>query len=223
MVDFLLLINEITPYNKKDIDQGYTPPKVYQICACIKEAFCLSYAIRKENNLYLFFVKESFLVKLVGNELRFLGSDERSQAILLNKALDLRGYSNKNENFRWQKSTPGIFFINFPSILDLFFEHLESLDYESFILILNENYNNIKIDLREKEISNLLIVPNKCMYIIPFGDIFNNHDLILDKLSNIQRLRIQKVKMENFMISDLILYINYQWDLKEERSGVNNK
>jgi len=88
LANFLLIIEEIIDFTKKDIDKGYTPPLIYKICSCIREAFCLSYAIRKNNNLYLYFQKEKILIKFEGSRLRYLGPDERSQALLLKKAFE---------------------------------------------------------------------------------------------------------------------------------------
>ena len=109
MVNFLLLFEKIINYSKKDIDKGKTPLNVYKICSCIRETFCLSYAIRKDNVLYLYFQKEHVLIKFEGQTLRFLGPDERSQAILIKKALNKIYEKFDNENNKWVKSTPGIF------------------------------------------------------------------------------------------------------------------
>ena len=97
LANFLLIIEEIIDFTKKDIDIGYTPPLIYKICSCIREAFCLSYAIRKNNNLFLYFQKEKILIKFEGSRLRYLGPDERSQAILLKKVLD-KSISTINSN-----------------------------------------------------------------------------------------------------------------------------
>ena len=66
-------------------------------------------------------------MKYDGKKLRFLGSDERSQAILLNKALEKIIGNDKLQTQEWEKSTPGIFVKRLPS--------------SSFIL---ENINTLK-------------------------------------------------------------------------------
>ena len=66
MVNFLLILEKIIEYDKKIIDKGLTPQKVYGLCSCIREVFCLSYSIRKNNILYLYFQKEHVLVKFEG-------------------------------------------------------------------------------------------------------------------------------------------------------------
>jgi len=111
VVNFLLLIKKISAYSKKDIDQGKTPLDVYQLCSCIRETFCLSYSIRKENNLYLLFQEYNALIKFEGKKLKFLSSDERSQALLLYKALNLSSEILSFDN--WYKSTPGIYIKKF--------------------------------------------------------------------------------------------------------------
>ena len=109
LVNFILLIKELTFFTKKDVDRGRTPLDVYILCSSIRETFCLSYSIRKNNNLFLFFQKRCILVKLNGDKLRYLGPDERSQALLLEKAL-VKGNEEKNIlNKDWKKSTPGIY------------------------------------------------------------------------------------------------------------------
>ncbi|MFX1531798.1 MAG: hypothetical protein ACFFBC_11850, partial [Promethearchaeota archaeon] len=87
MVNFLLLFEKIIEYTKKQINKGLTPQKIYELCSCIRETFCLSYSIRKNNNLYLYFQEENLLLSFIGKKLRYLGPDERSQALLLLKAL----------------------------------------------------------------------------------------------------------------------------------------
>ena len=124
MVDFLLYYPTVPEYDKVKIDQGATPPEVYKICSCIRETFCLSYGIRKENNLYLFIQDKNIIVSLIGNKLRYLGPDERSQALLLNKALEKAQDNSKVKNDKWVESTPGI--------------HVKHLnDVNSFLLFLN--------------------------------------------------------------------------------------
>ena len=59
LVNYLLLIEDIPYFTKEDVDEGLTPLDVYKICSCIRETFCLSYSIRKQNNLYL---KTTFVV-----------------------------------------------------------------------------------------------------------------------------------------------------------------
>jgi hypothetical protein len=68
VVDFLILLKSIINYTKKDIDRGETPQKIYTLCSIIRETFCLSYSIRKENNLFLYFFEDHCAVRLIGSE-----------------------------------------------------------------------------------------------------------------------------------------------------------
>jgi hypothetical protein len=128
LADFLLYYETIPGYTKSHIDKGATPSTIYKICSCIRETFCLSYGIRKNNNLYLFIQDKNVLVNFNGNELKYLGPDERSQALLLNKALEKVFNNSKFKNDKWIESTPGIrvrFLKNFNSFL-LFLNSLNS-------------------------------------------------------------------------------------------------
>jgi hypothetical protein len=99
LVNFILFIENISKYSKREVDLGKTPHDVYRLCCCIRETFCLSYSIRKENNLYLYFQKEHVLIKFEGKKLRYLGPDERSQALLLVKALNNYKSIRKGKTF----------------------------------------------------------------------------------------------------------------------------
>jgi len=142
LVNFLLVIPELTKYSKKNIDIGNTPLDVYDLCSCIRETFCLSYSIRKNNNLYLYFQNILTLIKFEGERLRYLGPDERSQALLLKKALDKINHLPTTNS--WLKSTPGIFFRKFNNESSMII-YFKSLLANKFIIIYkdNEKYNFI--------------------------------------------------------------------------------
>ena len=137
MVNFLILIKNVSDYTKKDIDKGNTPLDIYKICLCIKEAFCLSYAIRKQNILYLFIVQELALIKFDGIKLRYLGSDERSQALLLRKALDRLKNLNITEHDKWMRSTPGIYVRTFKNYKSYIY-YVSTLISKQLILIFDK-------------------------------------------------------------------------------------
>ncbi len=109
LVNILILIEKISKFTKSNIDKGKTPLDIYNLCSIIRESFCCSYSIRKDNNLYIYINSIHILIKFEGNSLRYLGSDERSQALLLNKALDKINEAEKINFQGMQKSTPGIF------------------------------------------------------------------------------------------------------------------
>jgi tRNA pseudouridine-54 N-methylase len=114
-LDFLIFLDCVTQYTKSDIDKGKTPLDVYTLCAIIRESFCISYTIRKNNNLYLYFETDNLFIKIEGKSVRYLGSDERSQALLLLRAI-MKIETNENYDHReWIKSTPGIYIKKLPS------------------------------------------------------------------------------------------------------------
>ncbi|MFX0017365.1 MAG: hypothetical protein ACFFBT_14545 [Promethearchaeota archaeon] len=202
MVNFLLLIEDIPYYSKKDIDCGLTPLEIYRLCSTIREAFCLSFSIRKQNNLILFFYKTLSLIKFQGNKLRFLGSDERSQALLLNKAI-MKLYEIKI-NLKWIKSTPGI-------IVKKLADFQEGLQFikeisQNKIIIVNGYYKS-QISLKLKEFINLESL-NEYLYIL---QIFLNESKASDFIGLIKKkidlkfLVLPKVKL----IEDKILFINF--------------
>lgn len=202
MVNFLLLIEDIPYYSKKDIDCGFTPLKIYRLCSSIREAFCLSFSIRKQNNLILFFYKTLSLIKFQGNKLRFLGSDERSQALLLNKAI--KKLNEIKINHKWIKSTPGI-------IVKKLGDFQKSLQFikeisQNKIIIVNGYYES-QFSLNHKEFINLKSL-NEYLYILP---IFLNESKASDfislmkKMIDLKFLILPKVKS----IEDKILIINF--------------
>lgn len=207
MVDFLLLIENITDYSKKNIDQGNTPFEIYKLCNCIREAFCMSYSIRKQNNLYFYYEKERVSIKFTGDQLRYLGSDERSQALLLLKALNMNKSSSKTALKSWVKSTPGIFirkFQNTPSFLN----DLENITERKFVFIVDPNYFNNHKQLSEKQSFEHLKSISEYFYIIPTYPISENFIQQLKGLKNFQFIDLSQLKR----LSDKILYINYQID-----------
>jgi len=213
LVKFLLLIEKITQYNKELIDKGLTPQKIYELCSCIRETFCLSYSIRKDNNLYLYFQNERILISLIGKALRYLGPDERSQALLLEKALRIaKGIDFKLGGGKKQ-STPGIYGSKF-------------FDHRSFLLsILSEVIGNVyfitedeKFNIKEKDIfpPNLDFVTflDDILFILPTYEISNGNSEFLNlfnDMKNIKFFSLSKIKQ----IENKILYINYRKDHKD--------
>ena len=209
LANFLLIIEEIIDFTKKDIDIGYTPPLIYKICSCIREAFCLSYAIRKNNNLYLYFQKEKILIKFEDSRLRYLGPDERSQALLLKKALDKNISNNNSIGNRWIKSTPGIYSKSFLDDFS-FVDYLDSSVQDPIIFIYDEidsmDKNNIPEIMNINSLENLRDI----FYIIPTYPFSEKNNIIklMLSLTNIKLVTISKIRS----IQDKILYINYLID-----------
>ena len=227
LVEFFLLHETIPDYNKGVIDIGETPPVIYKICSSIRETFCLSYGIRKFNNLYLYIQKNKTLIKFLGKKLRFLGPDERSQALLLNKAIQKVHHRSNIKREKWVESTPGIQVRNMNN-LNSFYIFLNSFNKRRLIIICDPisiydinflyhmfDYPKIK---EFKEIKEL----NESIFLFPW----NNKILInfLKSLVNtfpsmielVTLVPLKKVKA----IEEKILYINFQIDLRGIRNDL---
>lgn len=210
MVNFLLLIKNISDYSKKEVDKGETPLDVYILCSCIREAFCLSYAIRKDNNLYFYFQKKNTLIKFKGNKLRYLGPDERSQALLLEKALIK---ANQNVNFRDKKlvkSTPGIFVKRFVDDVSFISFYCSIVKGKSYLIVNSDQ--NVKEEIKSANLNNeLLEFMEDNFYIIPTYSISKDNSKIIElfkELKNIKILSLSKIKS----LENKILYLNYRKD-----------
>ncbi|MHA2183054.1 MAG: hypothetical protein ACXAAH_16675 [Promethearchaeota archaeon] len=210
MVNFLILIDKITQYDKNTIDKGLTPQKVYNLCSCIRETFCLSYSIRKVNNLFLHFQKEHILLSFIGKELRYLGPDERSQALLLEKALKkANNIDFKVKDGRIQ-STPGIYVIKF---LDhqTFLEYINSLVIGKVVIITDQEEFLKKERNIYAQNNNLELFIDRNLFIIPMNEnsIRDSKILYLFKeMENNKFYSLSKIKQ----IENKILYINYRKD-----------
>lgn len=203
LANFLLFIEKISEYSKKVIDNGQTPLDVYNVCSIIRESFCCSYSIRKDNNLYIYIDSTHILIKFEGKSLRYLGSDERSQALLLKRALDK---SNEIEkiNLRMQRSTPGIFvqrFLSSESIL----ENIIDL-YNDKIIVINEfEKENMESDIIYlEELDNL----GDYCYIFPFPQNSRSTIEILRKIDEKYKLKYANLSKING-IENKILFINF--------------
>ncbi|MHA1932472.1 MAG: hypothetical protein ACW96X_08025 [Promethearchaeota archaeon] len=213
MVNFLLLIEKITQYTKEIIDKGLTPQKVYELCSCIRETFCLSYSIRKANNLFLYFQKEHILVSFIGKELRYLGPDERSQALLLEKALNKANRIDFNVKDGRKQSTPGIYVLKFIDHSN-FLGYINSLVIgEVFIITDQEEFIKKERDIYAHN-SNFELFIDRNLFIIPMDvNLFGESKMIdlFKEMKNIKFFSLSKIKQ----IENKILYINYRKDNQE--------
>jgi hypothetical protein len=217
VVNFLLLFPKLTYYSKKEIDQGNTPSEIYDICSSIKETFCLSYSIRKENNLFLYFIDNNISIKLIGRKLRYMGSDERSQALLLNKAIKKLDKYSLSELNQWKESTPGIYIKSFSDV-EQFLRKDVKYDITSFFYIIHgselENealasipYNNeLSLVSPQKSENYLFILPN-----FNFSYRYPEKFKLIKKLKNTTFVKLTKSNI----ISDKILLINFEIDKTE--------
>jgi len=217
LVNFILFIENISKYSKREVDLGKTPHDVYRLCCCIRETFCLSYSIRKENNLYLYFQKEHVLIKFEGKKLRYLGPDERSQALLLVKALNNAKKSFYIENDQWKKSTPGIFFRKF----------FDNSSFINFYKSIRKGKTFLMIDLPqhvEEKVedfnSNNEFFGNmeNDFFIIPIYSISRDNSNIIElfkEVKNIKLISLSKIKE----VDNKILYINF----RKDQQGIPSK
>jgi len=210
LVNFLIFVSKITPFSKKDVDEGNTPPDIYKLCVSIREAFCISYYIRKENNLFFYIKQDQIFIKFIGNELRYLGSDERSQALLFSKVLN---NINQTEEKGWIRSTPGIYAKKFKDNEE-FLNSLNSDENLPLTFILEEDFARKTPKVIElNQIKSL----NDQLFLIPSCS-NDNKDLVEiaekftqkfpKELDSINLISFNKVKT----LGDKILYVNFQID-----------
>ena len=206
MTDFLVVVKALSEFNKKDIDQGKTPQDIYKICSCIRNTFCLSYFIRKTNNFYLFIEQNQIIIKFVGKTLRYLGPDERSQSLLLAKALKIKNHNIGKRNGEWIKSTPGILVTQITDRHNIL-EFLVNLDNKFIIIFDNKENSNIFLDIEPeilKKIDNSLLI-------FTINEL-NDKDIELNQYmrnyKNLFKYTLPKIKT----VEDKILYVNFQID-----------
>lgn len=212
MVNILLLIEKIVNYLKIDIDKGNTPLRIYKICSSIRETFCLSYSIRKNNNFYLFFQEEHILIKFEGKKLRFLGPDERSQALLLEKILYKMQKDTDLNNLGWIKSTPGIFGHKFSDNIT-FIEFYNSISYGKTYFILDGSLNVEQGLEMENLEENFPSIEENDFFIIATYDSVRKNTNILDLFKELKTIKVASLpKIKS--VEDKILYINFRKDLQ---------
>ncbi|MBD3341368.1 MAG: hypothetical protein GF353_19840 [Candidatus Lokiarchaeota archaeon] len=217
LVNFLLIYDKTIVYEKNDIDKGKTPPLIYEICSCLREAFCLSYAIRKNNNIYLYFKDTSGLIKFQGNKLKYLGPDERSQALLLLKAQNKIKVAKLQESNGWIKSTPGIYVKKCKNILS--FVQSEMCDpNEVKLFIIHNQLASTLIELQNFKNNNFFYTPKTLSFIMSKNDLNLEVFLELTNYHEINVIRFGSVKKLN----DQILLLNFIKDRISEVRVKNN-
>jgi len=213
LVNFLILSKKLIKYGKKDIDQGKTPPEIYTLCSCIREVFCLSYALRKKNNLYLYFFENHLGVKFIGRELRYLGSDERSQALLLNKAI--KKY-NENKNSNWIRSTPGIY-VSYFSSHEYLLEQIIPFQLNPKVWIFDLEHKESQIqDMGPKNIP-LSSDEENLFVLIPLLDIEKQYTQFIELINLKNNSPPSLINIPNInKPQDRLLYVNFCLDLMGE-------
>ncbi len=208
MVNFLILIEKFPKFSKSDIDVGKTPIYVYNLCSIIRESFCLSYSIRKNNNLYLYFESLQLLIKYEGKKLRFLGSDERSQAILLNKALEKINGDEKVKTQEWEKSTPGIFIKRLPNSGSIL-ENINNILHNKIVFIAEFENKDLYPDVIN--LDDLDDMSEYC-YILPYSQSSLRFLQVIKENYNLKYINLSNIKG----IENKILYINFRIDQSKD-------
>jgi len=214
----LLLSKSIAEYTKKDIDNGFCPKEIYEICCGLRTCFCLSYAIRKDNDFYLIFIENEIAIKFIGRELRFLGPDERSQALLLYKALKKRK-PEMNKNI-WIESTPGIY-IKKGSDFNEVLKELISAKNSNLYIVQNQSTqssSNRTNDFMSKQ----RLLEKQGIYIFSFDEISPSNLLQNCSYLNLKNETIPTINLKNIKkISDQILMLNYLLDVKNASEDIS--
>ena len=210
LVNFLILIDEISEFSKRTIDLGRTPLDIYNICSIIRESFCCSYSIRKNNNLYIYIDSYQILIKFEGKSLRYLSSDERSQALLLKRALTKINSCENTKSNIMHVSTPGIFvkrIVRDESIL----ENVSNLNYDKLMII--SRFPEENLVFFNKNLDDLNSLEDYC-FVFPFPQ--NSHSAfdLLRKVDNKYRFKCTNL-FDIEGIENKILYLNFLIDQRE--------
>lgn len=211
LVNFLILIEKFPKFSKSDIDVGKTPIYVYNLCSIIRESFCLSYSIRKNNNLYLYFESLQLLIKYEGKKLRFLGSDERSQALLLKRALAKINGDEKVKTQEWEKSTPGIFIKRLPNSGSIL-ENINNILHNKIVFITEFENKNLYPDVIN--LDDLDDISEYC-YIFPYSQNSQSSLRFLQVIK--ENYNLKYINLSNIKgIENKILYINFRIDQSKD-------
>jgi hypothetical protein len=101
---FFLSFPALPRFTKKDVDECNVSEDAAALCDAIRAVFFLSRSIRKERTLWFSFAADRALVRMSGCALRYLGPDERSTLMLVDKAAGVL----RSSPSRWIESTPGV-------------------------------------------------------------------------------------------------------------------
>jgi hypothetical protein len=153
------------------------------------------------------------LIKFEGNKLRYLGPNERSQALLLLKAINQAKNSNSDKWNSWEGSTPGIYvrrFYDILSFMDFYTPKIKGniyfiIDYEQAV---EEKVENFNLNSR-----NLTIKEND-FFIIPNYNISKENSHILRKFKEMDNLKLLSL-LDIHGVENKILYINFLKDQQD--------
>ena len=211
-MDFLIFVEHVSKYTKSDIDKGKTPLDVYTLCAIIRESFCISYTIRKNNNFYLYIETDHLLIKIEGKSVRYLGSDERSQALLLLRAFMAIETNESHNDREWIRTTPGIYVKKLYSS-SLILENLYGSFSDTRIFITDIAQENFKENIKYRE--NIDENSSLC-YLFSFSQESISFLKFLQKINeecSLKTIDLSKIRG----IENKILYINFLYDHRNYR------
>ncbi|MFW9930844.1 MAG: hypothetical protein ACFFD1_15755, partial [Candidatus Thorarchaeota archaeon] len=100
--NFFLFL-KLTPINPKfNINNLAGEGRIDLLCRVLTNVFFVSNGFR-DSNLYVFFQKESILIKFIGSKIKKINPDERSIAGYLKRVFRniMEGSSQKHEDFLW--------------------------------------------------------------------------------------------------------------------------
>jgi len=150
-------------------------------------------------------------MKYDGKKLRFLGSDERSQALLLKRALEKINGSEKVKTQEWEKSTPGIFVKRLP-ISGSILENIDNILHNKIVFITEFENKNLYPDVIN--LDDLDGLSEYC-YIFPYSQ---NLQISLRFLQLIkENYNLKYINLSNIKgIENKILYINFRIDQSKD-------
>jgi hypothetical protein len=110
---FFLEHDVTSKFTKKDIDACDVSPAWAATCDAIRAVFFLSRSIRKERDAWLCFPGLDMVIVFTGSSLRYLGPDERSTLMLVDKAMTALQHQSQAGRTtpaepRWIETTPGV-------------------------------------------------------------------------------------------------------------------
>jgi len=150
-------------------------------------------------------------MKYKGKKLRFLGSDERSQAILLNKALEKINGDEKVKTQEWEKSTSGIFvkrLSNSGSIL----ENINNILHNKIVFIAEFENKDLYPDvINLDDLDDMRVY----CYILPYSQNSQSSLRFLQVIK--ENYNLKYINLSNIKgIENKILYINFRIDQSKD-------
>jgi len=161
----------------------------------------------------VYFQEENVLISFIGKKLRYLGPDERSQALLLLKALNKVRGIDAIKGIDMMESTPGIYVKKFQK--DSSSIHYFKSMIKGKVYLIIDYIESIKKDVAAQTLNEEIeVIEESNSYVIPtYTTSTEKSDLIngFRQMKNINFLSLSKIKP----IENKILYINFRKDHQE--------